>query len=351
MLVTGGNPERFSQVIDCIRGGIATHFAVQGEPTVDDLRDAVEAGRRRSIDGVVSIGGGSVLDLAKGLSGVITNSGDPEEFLEGSGRPARKMASQPLWHLAIPTTAGTGSEMTRNAVFLSSIRGVKASIRHELMIPDVALIDPSLLASCPQRVASSSGMDTLVHLLESGISRRATTNSRRISVAGLRLAMAHLPQFYDDPAAPVSARAMATASTLGGIALAEAGLGVVHGLAAPIGSVTRAPHGAVCAALVGAGLRMNLQVMASTGSRSTGESIPETIRDVVIGSRFGPEPGGFAEAVVSVIRRLGCSKLGELGLRAEQVAGVATAALQSSSMRSNPVDLDFDQLTTIILES
>ena len=231
----------------------AHHVRVEGEPTVDDARRAA-AFSFPDVDMVVAIGGGSALDLGKAAAALIPNGGDPLRYLEliGDGRP---LVQPSLPCICVPTTAGTGSEVTRNAVLGSPAHGVKASLRSPQMLPAVALVDPELTYDLPPALTASTGLDALTQVIEPFVSARANAFVDAICRDAIPRVVAALPLAMTGERA---ARAeMAYASLCGGLALANAGLGAVHGFAGPIGGRFPAPHGAVCAVLLPHVVAMN----------------------------------------------------------------------------------------------
>ena len=248
-----------------------TVFAVAGEPTLDTARAGVAAARDAGCDLVIGFGGGSALDAAKAIAALVANGGDPLDYLEviGAGQP---LARPSLPTIAIPTTAGTGSEVTKNAVLASVAHGVKASLRSPLMLPRLAIVDPDLLAGAPAPVLAASGLDALSQLIEPLLSIRANPVTDGLAREGIRRSAAALPRAYaaaraGEPIDAADREALALASVLGGLCLANAGLGAVHGFAAPIGGMFDAPHGAVCAALLPAVLRVNARALAARAAR------------------------------------------------------------------------------------
>ena len=232
-------------------------FSVASEPTIALVREGVDAFREAQCDCVVSIGGGSAIDAGKGIAAVAANSGDLLDYLEviGKGQP---LPSAPYPFIAVPTTAGTGSEVTRNAVLGSPEQGVKVSLRSPLMLPRAAIVDPELTLGLPPAITASTGLDALTQLIEPYVSSRANPFTDSLCLDGIRCASMSLSRAYTEGRDVEARTGMAYASLLGGLALANAGLGVVHGLAAPIGGMFDAPHGAVCAAILPAGMRTNI---------------------------------------------------------------------------------------------
>src|SRR5436305_3403780 len=246
LVCTGANPARHASLLADL-GMPAAVFPVAGEPTAELARSGVAAAREHGADVVAAIGGGSVIDLGKAVAMMLANGGDPLDYLEvvGAGQKITRPAAPCV---AVPTTAGTGAEVTANAVLAVPEHHLKASLRSPLMIPRVALVDPQLTASCPPPVTAASGLDALTQCLEPFVSTRANPLTDGTAREGLRRAAAGLRAAYAD-GSDLQARAdMALCSLLGGIALANAKLGAVHGLAGVIGGSAGAPHGLAGAA-------------------------------------------------------------------------------------------------------
>jgi len=229
---------------------------VDEEPSPRIVSEATEIARTNNCDAVVALGGGSVIDTGKAVSGMAPNAGDIVEYLEGVGT-GRVMEHDPLPMIAIPTTSGTGSERTKNAVITSRAQGFKRSFRDERLYPDIALIDPGLTVSLPPDQTAASGMDALTQLIESYVTRKSTPVTDALALYGMRLAGRALKRAYDDGADLAAREDMALAGTLSGICLANAGLGAAHGIAAALGSLYGVPHGVACAILIPPVMRMN----------------------------------------------------------------------------------------------
>jgi alcohol dehydrogenase class IV len=259
LLVTGRSTERAGFLVDALSGrGIATStYAVAGEPTLQVVRDGVVVAA--GCDAVIGVGGGSALDVAKAVAVLAVSGADPLEHLEviGDGRPITRPG---LPCLAVPTTAGTGSEVTRNAVLSGD--GVKASLRSPLMLPRVAIVDPDLLEGLPPATVAASGMDALAQVIEPFLSRRANPFTDALARDGIgRSARSLRRAFTDGMVDPVVREDLAITSLFGGLCLANAGLGAVHGFAAALGARLGAPHGAVCAAVLAPAVEVNLRAL------------------------------------------------------------------------------------------
>src|SRR2546430_10444275 len=252
-----------SRVLVCTGADPARHdvvLAVGAEPTVELARACVATAREHDADVVAAVGGGSVLDLGKAAAMLLGNGGDPLDYLEviGSGR---KISLPSVPCVAVPPTAGTGAEVTANAVLASPAHGLRASLRSPLMIPRVALVDPELTVSCPPRVTAASGLDALTQCLEPFVSVRANPLTDGLAREGLRRAAAGLRAAYADGSGLGARADMAMCSLLGGIALANAKLGAVHGLAGVIGGTADVPHGVACAALLAPVVEANVAAL------------------------------------------------------------------------------------------
>jgi alcohol dehydrogenase class IV len=348
LVCTGADPARHAGLLAGLELPAAV-FSVAGEPTVELARAGTAAAREHGADVVVAIGGGSVVDLGKAVAMLLGNGGDPLDYLEviGSGRKITQPAV-PL--LAVPTTAGTGAEVTANAVLASPAHGVKASLRSPLMIPRVALVDPELTVSCPPPVTAASGLDALTQCLEPFVSVRANPLTDGMAREGLRRAAAGLRAAYAD-GRDLGARAdMSMCSLLGGIALANAKLGAVHGLAGVIGGTADAPHGVACAALLAPVIEANVRALRSgPGSHPALDRYTEAAR-LLTGQRAATIEDGLAW-IRETVTLLAVPGLATFGLRPEQAGDVAAKAAKSSSMQGNPVPLSDSDLRAIVLQA
>src|SRR5213596_1545232 len=262
LIVTGRSAGR-SSVLNRLLGeqGIARWtLAIAGEPTIEDVERGIQFARGQECDLVIGFGGGSAIDAAKAIAALTTNGGEVLDYLELIGR-ARPLANTPVPVIAIPTTAGTGAEVTRNAVLASPEHHVKVSLRSPLMLPKVALVDPQLTYDLPAELTASTGLDALTQLIEPYVSCKANPLTDSICAEGIRRAARSLRRVFDNGADKSAREDMALASLFGGLALANAGLGAVHGFASPIGGMFRAPHGAVCAVLLPHVIEANLEAL------------------------------------------------------------------------------------------
>lgn len=301
-------------------------FSVAGEPTLQVVRDGVALARQERCECVVSLGGGSVIDTGKAIAALMTNGGDPLDYVEvvGKGQALTKPGAP---FIAVPTTAGTGAEVTRNAVLFAPEHHVKVSIRGQHLLARVALVDPELTYNLPPAITASTGLDALTQLIEPFVSGRANPLTDGLCREGLQRAARSLRRAYET-GAPDARADMALASLFGGLALANAGLGAVHGFAAPLGGMYAAPHGALCAALLPAVFAMNARL------------VPDRARfDEVLRLT-----GDLAE----LGRALGVKPLRELGVRRAEFPVIIAKAAVASSMKGNPVPLTPAQLGEIL---
>jgi len=299
----------------------AHHVRVDGEPTIDDARRAAAHG---DVEIVVAIGGGSALDLGKAAAALIANNGDPLRYLEviGEGQPLPRPS---LPCICVPTTAGTGAEVTRNAVLGSPAHGVKVSLRSPHMLPAVALVDPELTYDLPPALTASTGLDALTQLIEPFVSSKANAFVDAICRDAIPRLIAALPQACaGDRAARTE---MAYASLCGGLALANAGLGAVHGFAGPLGGRFPAPHGAICAVL--------LPHVVAVNAARTGDP------------KFA-ELAAMTGDLAAFVAQFALPPLSTYGIGEGDVPAVVAQAKQASSMKANPVALSDADLADVL---
>jgi alcohol dehydrogenase class IV len=327
------------------KGVACVSLRQRGEPRVRDVEAGVDLAWRENCDVLVGAGGGSAIDAAKAIAGVLANGGSPLDYMEviGKGQPIAKSAAP--W-VAVPTTAGTGAEVTRNAVIGEPSRKFKASLRSELLLPRVALVDPELGVGAPREVTASSGMDALCQLIESYTSTGATPVTDALALKGIELAAGSLRRAYAD-GSDVDARAdMALAALLSGVTLTNAGLGAVHGFAAPLGANFPVPHGTACAALLPHVMAANIAAL-----RSQSREHPVLRRYAAVGRLLGPGAGGDERAMdagvaatSALVSDLRIPPLRQYGLTLQRVPEMVALARKASSMRFNPVALTDDAL-------
>ena len=339
LLATGRSGQRAAPLAEALAArGVATiPFRVEGEPTVELAREGVALARSERCDAVVAMGGGSALDCGKAVAALVANGGDPLDYLEVLGR-RRPLAAPSIPFVAIPTTAGTGSEVTRNAVLGSSASKVKASLRSPLMLARLAVVDPDLLAGAPAAVLAASGLDALSQLVEPYLSARANPFTDALAREGISRSARSLRRACLAGADAAAREDLALASLLGGLCLANAGLGAVHGFAAPVGGAFPAPHGAVCAALLAPALDVNLRAL-----RARAPEHPAVGRFQELAARLTGRPDAAAEDgiawVADLCRALGVPGLSRYGMTRADVPGLVPKARAASSMKANPIAL------------
>ena len=343
LVVTGASRERAASLISALS---AEEFAVPGEPTVDLVREGARRVQNAGCDVIISLGGGSAIDAGKAIATIATNGGEPFDFLEVVGK-GRAIAVQPLPFIAVPTTAGTGSEVTRNAVLASTEHGVKASLRSPLMLPKIALVDPELTYGLPPAITARTGLDALTQLVEPYVSVRANPLADAVCIEGIGRVAGALRRVYHDGADREARREMALGSLFGGLALANAGLGVVHGFAAPLGGSWKAPHGALCAALLPHGMAANV---AALRARAPGHLALErygAIARMLTGRNDAGAEDGI-EWVRALCAELNIPPLRAWGVTEADLPGVVEKAARASSMMANPLPLTGEELLAVL---
>ncbi len=349
LVVTGSRTERAAAVRAALaaRGVTTVVHGVSGEPTVEVLRAVLATAREEHCDGVLGYSGGSAIDIAKAAAVLAPSGADPMDHLEvvGAGRPIRRRG---LPCIAVPTTAGTGSEVTRNAVLAAG--EVKASLRSPFLLPDVAIVDPDLLDGVPPATVAASGMDALSQLIEPLLSQRANPFTDALARDGIRRSARSLGRGYQHGLGdPGTAEDLALASLFGGLCLANSGLGVVHGIAAAAGARLGAPHGAVCAAVLAASYAVNAAAVRERGETAAQDRVVEVARLLT------DRPDADVEDAVQWLEELRAALqipgLGAYGLAPSGVEAVLVAAQRASSMRGNPIPLSDDEVRAILLRS
>ncbi|NGN99414.1 iron-containing alcohol dehydrogenase [Grimontia sp. S25] len=319
-------------------------LAVHDEPLIAMVEEMAAAGRLFKPDMVIAIGGGSVMDVGKALSALIPNQGSVYDYVEVVGR-ALPLTAKPLPCIAIPTTAGTGSEVTRNAVMISAQENVKAAIRSPDLIPDVAIIDPTLTYGTEKSLSARCGMDAFTHLMEAYVCGEPNPLTDMICEEGLRrLAPAIIHACEDDD--PKARADMAFASMLGGMAQSNAKLGAAHGLAAALGAVLDAPHGAITAQLAPYVMAENILAAREAGRISLLNRYRQLA--CILTGRMNAEPSDGIVWVQRILRRLDLETLPQLGLCDTMFEEVAVSALRSSSIKGNPLPLSESRLVHIL---
>ena len=348
LLVSGGNPDRIKNVLCSLKtsGVAATFCVVKGEPTLEAVRSGVRLAQKAGCSGVVAVGGGSVIDAAKAIAAMAANPGDLMDYLEiiGQGRPLTK---EPLYFAAVPTTAGTGSEATRNAVLTSNEHRVKVSLRHPSMVPKVVLLDPSLTLTLPPDVTASTGMDALTQLLESFTCRNPNSFTDSLCREGLKLVARSLPKAYADGKDLEARSDMLLAAHFSGQALANARLGAVHGFTAALGGMYKASHGALCAALLPTVTMANLKALAERSPENPSRERYAEVARILTGKKDA-KAEDTAEYCEKLRASMKIPTLAQQGVQKDDFETLADRTSRASSMKGNPVDLTMEELVGIL---
>jgi alcohol dehydrogenase class IV len=351
IVVTGRSTERAEAVVGQLHKERIKYiiFNVAGEPTTNIVNAAVERARRGKCDVVISIGGGSTIDTGKAAAAMLTNSGELEDYLEVVGR-GQALTERAAPHIAIPTTAGTGAEVTRNAVLGVPEHKRKVSMRSRLMLPRAAVVDPELTYSMPAALTASTGLDALTQLMEAYVCIKANPLTDGVCREGLRRAGRSLLQAYEDGGNEAAREDMATASLFSGLALANAGLGAVHGFAGVLGGMIHAAHGVICARLLPYVMRVNVRALQERAADSEALERYDEIAQLLTGTATARAADGVAW-VEELCEALKVPSLGELGLKEEDTATAVANSQKSSSMKGNPIELTDDELIQILQKS
>ena len=321
-----------------------TEFEVHGEPTVEVISAGVELAR--GCDMVIGLGGGSVLDAGKAIAILATNPGEIFDYLEVIGK-GQKFTRESLPYIAIPTTAGTGTEVTRNAVIESPAHGVKVSLRSPLMLPSLALVDPELTYSLPPAVTGSTGLDALTQLIEPFVSVKANPMTDAICREGLHHAARSLRRAYENGGDRDAREGMSLASLFGGLALANAKLGAVHGFAGPLGGMLHAPHGAICARLLPLVMEINLRALETREPWRSVLARYTEIAQILTGNPTASAVDGVAW-VSELVRSLNVPALSTYGMGREHFPEAVEKTMKSSSYKGNPIPLAEAELVRIL---
>jgi alcohol dehydrogenase class IV len=297
-------------------------------------------------DLVISFGGGSAIDAGKAVAVMLTNDGGLLDYLEVIGL-GKTLRHAPVPFIAIPTTAGTGSEVTRNAVLASPEHRVKVSLRSPLMLPRIALVDPELTYDLPAPLTASTGLDALTQLIEPYVSCRANPMTDALCVEGIPRAARALPKLFIKGNDPVARADMCVASLFGGLALANAGLGAVHGFAGPIGGMFTAPHGAICAALLPYVMEINLRALRQRQPQSELLARFKFVARLLTGDS-GAEADAGVGWVRDLVHRLKTPRLSAYGLKADCLDELVRNSAKASSMKANPIVLTPTELGEIL---
>jgi alcohol dehydrogenase class IV len=345
LVVHGATAARAEWLLQsCREAGLTLRtLGCAGEPSLPDVEQALQDIAGFSPDVVIGLGGGSVLDFAKALAALIGCASPPRDYLEVVGR-GRALDVAPIPLIALPTTAGTGAEVTKNAVILVPEFGIKVSLRDPRMVPQIAIVDPDLMQGAPRRVALAAGLDALTQVIEPYVSLRANLMTDALCQAAIPTGLSVLRDLVEHDA-PQAWDKMAWVSSCGGLALANAGLGAVHGLAGVIGGKTKAPHGEICGALLPAVLHAHL------AKAVPGSEVAQRMAWILmqIETYFPLTDQGDGIATLNAwSKSMGLRGLAAMGLGLPDCAEIATAAAQASSMKGNPFAVSQPELVEIL---
>jgi len=348
VLVVQGRGDRAGAVVQALRA-LRVDVQVQhsiGEPTVSAVERLATEARDEGRDVVVAVGGGSVIDCGKALAALIANRAPVREYLEVVG-DARPLDAAPVPFIAVPTTAGTGAEVTRNAVLLAEPERVKVSLRSARMLPAAAILDPTLTCSLPGDATASTGLDALTQCIEPFVSPFATPLSDAVAREGMRRAARSIERAVEHPGDVGARSEMMIAALCSGMALANARLGAVHGFAAPLGGMFPVPHGVACARLLPHVTRVNVHALQARVPGSPALARYAEVACAVTG-RHDAQAHDLAPWLASLVDRLAIPPLSSFGVRRDHVPAIASAARAASSMKGNPVVLTDEELVDVL---
>lgn len=348
LVVTGSKPERASTLLEILSGQkIDTLiYSASGEPTIEVAKIATSQAREAGCDFVIAFGGGAVIDTGKAVSALLTNTGDPLDYLEVIGRgQAIKNVAAPF--IAVPTTAGTGSEVTSNAVLASPEHSVKVSLRSPLMLPRLALVDSTLTHSSPPDVTAQSGLDALTQVIEPFVSNKANPMTDALCREGIQRAARSLRRAYEDGSDAAARDDMALTSLLSGIALSNAKLGAVHGFAGVMGGMYDAPHGGICARLLPFVMEANVKALKAREPQSPVLRRYDEIAQIVTGKAEAKAEAGI-EWVHELCAALNIPPLGTYGVVETDYSALVDKSANASSMQGNPIKLTTDEMIGIL---
>jgi alcohol dehydrogenase class IV len=350
LLVTGKNQERAKPLTDKLPADkykVFT-FSVVREPTTEIISEGVQYAREKDCELIIGFGGGSVIDSAKAIAALVPNKGELMDYLEVIGK-GRKLESNPLTFIAIPTTAGTGAEATKNAVIHSPEHNVKVSLRSPLMFPEVAVVDPELTLSMPPEITASTGMDALTHLLETFVSNQSNPFIDNLCREGMKRVVSSLKRAYDNGNDIKAREDMAFSSLLGGMALANVKLGAVHGFAGPMGGMFPVPHGAICALLLPAVMEVNIRAVTEQKLDRYYLKFKEVAK--ILTGNSNARAGDGIRWAAEMVKELKIPSLSDYGITEADFPVAVEKAKRASSMKGNPVVLSDNELKEILERS
>ena len=321
-------------------------FTIAGEPTTDIVEEGLHRARDEECDIVIGFGGGSAIDAGKAIAALMSNPGGLFSYLEIVGQ-AEPLTQPAVPYIAIPTTAGSGAEVTRNAVLTSPKHRVKVSLRSPLMLPKLAVVDPELTFDLPPALTASTGLDALTQLIEPFVSVRANPMTDALCRDGIKRVARSLEAAYENGSNAAAREDMAMASLFGGLALANAALGAVHGFAAPIGGMFPAPHGAVCAALLPHVMQVNLRALRNRSPAGDALQRYDEVARILTGTEDATADAGI-QWVHEITAALKIPGLATYGIGANDLPPLCEKAAVASSMKGNPILLTVDEMREIL---
>ena len=350
LIVSGKNQNLTNQLSEWLKNPDFEFeiFTINSEPTTHDIEKGTALAKKTGCNVIAGVGGGSVIDSAKAIAALATNTGELTDYLEVIGE-GKKLEKAPLPYIAIPTTAGTGAEVTKNAVIKSTEHNVKVSLRSDLMFPTIAVIDPELTLTLSPEITASTGVDALTHLLETYVSCQSNPFIDMICREGMTRIAIYLERAFLDGSHLEARENMAMASMLGGMALANVKLGAVHGFAGPLGGMFPIPHGAVCACLLPAVMDVNITVLKEKKLETQLLKFDEVARILTQNKNSIAQDGIIW--IQELVKKLKIPSLSDFNLTSDSFPEIIEKAQNSSSMKGNPVELDTAQLFEILDKS
>jgi alcohol dehydrogenase class IV len=351
LVVTGHTSERAGRLLDHLESLdlVFTTFSVSIEPTLETVRAGVLRAREEGCEVIIGYGGGSVIDAGKAIAAMLTNRGDLLDYLEviGKGQP---LTQAPAPYLAVPTTAGTGAEVTRNAVLASPDHRVKVSLRSPSMLPRLAVVDPELTYSLPPHLTAGTGLDALTQLFEPYVCNSPNPITDALCREGMVNAVGALRRVYRDGGDTRAREQMSLASLLGGMVLANARLGAVHGLAGTLGGMFPAPHGMICARLLPLVMAANVRALEARAPTSPTLARFAEVARILTGQSTATVAEGLAW-LQGLCAHLAVPPLSRFGFDENAIPQVVAQGQQASSMKGNPIALTEDELADILRQA
>jgi alcohol dehydrogenase class IV len=348
LVVTGKNQSRCKFLLDDFTKKKINFetFSVKNEPTTEVVTECLNLAKSNKTDVIIGIGGGSAIDTGKAVSALITNGGDLFDYLEVIGR-GKPIKNPTVPFIAVPTTAGTGTEVTKNAVIKSNEHSVKVSLRSPFMLPNIAILDPVLTYSMPKEVTASTGLDAFTQVIEPYVSIKANMLTDAICKEGIKRISRSLLKAFNNPNDKKAREDMCIGSLFGGIALANAKLGAVHGFAGPMGGMIGAPHGVVCGILLPYIIKANIKALQERKPSSEVFKKYEKVAKIVA-KNDKAKPKDLIQWTDELYEKLNMPHLSEVDLKEEQIEELISKAKLSNSMQGNPIVLNDKELRGII---